>query len=172
MPNTLSTDDIGLLYAQHYPWLVRWLLRKTGSSHDAADFAQDTFCRLLGSQHPVLREPRAWLTTTATRLMIDESRSRAVARIFRESWVDVHGSDTAPSAETVAQATQTLALVSHWLETLPPRARTAFLMVRLEGQTHAQVAATLGVSVSRVRQYLSTCLLQCYALVFTDGIAI
>ncbi|MGX9935947.1 sigma-70 family RNA polymerase sigma factor [Advenella kashmirensis] len=169
MSNSLSTDDIGLLYAQHYPWLVRWLHRKLGSSHDAADFAQDTFCRLLGSQAPVLREPRAWLTTTATRLIIDDSRSRMVARLFCESWVHVHGNDTAPSAETVAQAAQTLALVSRWLETLPPRARMAFLMVRLEGQTHAQVAAHLGVSVSRVRQYLSASLVQCYKLAFSDA---
>ena len=169
MPNLLSSDDVGLLYVQHYPWLVRWLHRKLGCSHNAADFAQDTFCRLLGTPAPVLREPRAWLTTTASRLMIDDSRSRKVAQIFRESWLHVHGSDTAPSAETIAQAAQTLALVAQWLETLSPNARTAFLMVRLEGKTHAQVAAHLGVSISRVRQYVAGCLVHCYTQAFADA---
>ena len=35
------------LYSAHHGWLTAWLRRRLGCSHNAADFAQDTFMRLL-----------------------------------------------------------------------------------------------------------------------------
>ena len=63
------------LYDEHHGWLFGWLRRKLGSSENAADLAQDTFVRIIASRDALLgvREPRAFLVTTAQRLIIDQA---------------------------------------------------------------------------------------------------
>ncbi|MFR0690385.1 sigma factor [Enterobacterales bacterium AE_CKDN230030158-1A_HGKHYDSX7] len=52
------------LYQHHHGWLQGWLRRRLGCQEQAADLAQDTFTRLLGSRRVLeAREPRAYLTT-------------------------------------------------------------------------------------------------------------
>jgi len=37
------------LYSENQRWLQDWLRRKLGDTHMAADFAQDTFLRILAA---------------------------------------------------------------------------------------------------------------------------
>ncbi|MGH8816290.1 MAG: sigma factor, partial [Achromobacter pestifer] len=73
MPNPVlaSGDAVQLLYRTHHGWLHNWLRAKLGNTFDAADLAQDTFVRVLRHRHELeaLREPRAYLTTIAKRLL-------------------------------------------------------------------------------------------------------
>ena len=67
------------LYAEHHDWLFGWLNRRVNNRADAADLAQDTFCRILTSPASTpLAEPRAYLLTLARRLTIDLWRTRDV----------------------------------------------------------------------------------------------
>ena len=56
------------------------------------------------------------------------------------------------------------------LASLTPKTRAAWLHSRLDGMTHAEIAAQLGVSVPRVRQYLATAARRGYELRF--GVAL
>jgi RNA polymerase sigma-70 factor (ECF subfamily) len=47
---------------------------------------------------------------------------------------------------------------------LSSKSRAAYLWSRLDGTPHAEIAQRLGVSVSRVRQYLATAARRCYEL--------
>ena len=49
---------------------------------------------------------------------------------------------------------------------LSSKARAAFLYNRLDGLGHAEIAERLGVSPSRVRQYLAQGLRQCYIALY------
>jgi RNA polymerase sigma-70 factor (ECF subfamily) len=71
-------DEMGALYGEHHQWLFSWLRKKLGCEHHAADVAQDTFVRILGSSQSLfgINEPRAYLTTTAKRLLTDSSPGR------------------------------------------------------------------------------------------------
>ncbi|WP_032621158.1 sigma factor, partial [Pseudomonas avellanae] len=65
------------LYVDHHSWLQNWLRKKLGCSQRAADLAHDAFVRILTLTEPLnLKEPRAFLATTATRLLIDGARRR------------------------------------------------------------------------------------------------
>ena len=69
------------LYLQHHSWLVARLKRKLGCAWDAADLAQNTFVRVLAANTDrlgELAEPRAYLTTTAKRLLIDRGRRQQI----------------------------------------------------------------------------------------------
>jgi RNA polymerase sigma-19 factor, ECF subfamily len=151
------------LYIDHHGWLFGWLRKKLRCPSDAADLAQDTFVRVMQSDGLAqLREPRAFLTTTAGRLLIDHLRRRKLEQSYLAA-IALHAPDVAaPSAEEHQAALETLAALSTMLEMLPPKPRQAFLMYRLEGVPHADIAARLGVSVSMVKQYLAAVLMQCY----------
>jgi len=59
-------------------------------------------------------------------------------------------------------AVQALDEICQVLAGVTPKARTAFLLHYLEGETHARVAEQLGVSVRMVQKYLVQVLLHCH----------
>lgn len=46
-------------------------------------------------------------------------------------------------------------LHTHTLPALPPRCRQAFILNRLDGLTHPQVAAAMGISIKMVEKHIS-----------------
>ncbi|MFO6419168.1 sigma-70 family RNA polymerase sigma factor [Hylemonella sp. W303a] len=159
-------DPMGDLYHDHHAWLRGWLRKKLGCAHSAADFAHDTFCRLLAMPTvPDLREPRAFLVTTATRLLIDHARRARIERAYLETWAVLQADAHASSPEEHQEAIDTLLGIVALLEDLPVKVRQAFLWSRLEEVPQAEIAARLGVSVSMVKQYIARAMLQCYSVV-------
>ena len=154
-----------LLYADHHGWLCRWLRRRLANPGDAADLAQDTFVRLLGRPAPdqPLREPRAWLATVANGLVIDHLRRMALERAYLESLHGLHES-LHPSPEERLLLIETLLRIDAMLDGLAAKARSAFLLSRLDGLAHAEIARRLGVSVSSVEKYIVSALRHCLAL--------
>lgn len=166
-----SHQPLHLLYRDHHAWLLGWLRRKLGCPQHAADLAQDTFARVLAAQRRTadfdaasLREPRAFLTTTATRLIIDDARRRAIERSFLEAWAAQQGDAASPPPDEVLAMVETLTAIARMLDGLPERPRTAFLMYRLEGLRQSEIAARLGVSTTRVKQYVAQVMVHCYAM--------
>lgn len=158
-----------LLYRDHHSWLFSWLRRRLGCSHHAADLAHDTFERLLASrdallgQRLTLQEPRAYLTTTAKRLLIDRARREVLERSYLAE-LELIAQDLPhyPSPEQLLTAMQALEQICLVLEGVSAKARAAFLLHYLEGQTHAYVATELGVSTKMVQKYLVQVLLHCH----------
>lgn len=154
------------LYADHHGWLQGWLRRRLGCTHHAADVAHDTFMRIIASHDALLgvEEPRAWLTTTARRLLVDRSRRQAIEQAYLQELLSAaHQLPVAPSPDEILMAVQALEQIGAALEGLAPRPREAFLRHYLDEQTHADVAAGLGVSKRMVQKYLVQALLHCRA---------
>lgn len=162
-----SSQSLAELYSSHHGWLYGWLRKKTGCAHSAADFAHDTFCRLLAMPGQVeFKEPRAFLVTTATRLLIDHSRRAAIERAYMETWAVLQAENCADSPEQHQEAVDTLAAIAAMLEGLPPKVCQAFLLARLDEMPQADIAAQLEVSVSMVKQYMARAMMHCYAVVY------
>lgn len=164
-----AAPSIQALYSAHHAWLQSWLRRRLSSADDAADLAQDAFVRLLGRPTPVaaetLRAPRAYLTTVARGLLVDFWRRGELER----AWLaDLAAQPEAlqPSPEERLAAVQMLQAVDALLAGLTPKTRAAWLLSRLDGLAHAEIAAQLQVSVPRVRQYLASAARQAYLLRF------
>ncbi|MBN3727955.1 sigma-70 family RNA polymerase sigma factor, partial [Burkholderia sp. Ac-20379] len=136
-------DDLHVLYRDHHDWLFRWLRRRLGGVADAADLAHDTFVRILGSRDVLLglREPRAYLTTTAQRLLVDRSRRQAIERAYLDGLE--HLAETQPgypSPVDILMAVEALEQIDAALDGAPPKVREAFLRHYLEEETHAAIA--------------------------------
>jgi len=163
-PETAALEQQILgLYSNHHGWLHGWLRKKLGCTHRAADLAHDTFVRLLTSSIPTrLDEPRAYLTTVARHVLLNHQRRQRLEQAWATE-LALMPQGFAPSAEERVMLLETLLAIDALLDGLPAKTRQAFLLSQLDGLTYAEIAAEIGVSVSRVRQYMTSALTHCYA---------
>lgn len=153
-------------YLDHHAWLQNLLHKRLGNGHDAADLAHDTFVRVLGRPQALrdeVREPRAWLTTIAHGLLVDHVRRQALERACLEALAQMPLAQ-APSPEARQILVEALVRIDTMLDGLPPNARRAFLLSRLEGLAYPEIAARLGVSLSSVEKYMATAIRHAMAL--------
>ncbi|AVF38644.1 RNA polymerase subunit sigma [Pandoraea apista] len=156
------------LYNDHHGWLKGWLHRKTGCSHRAADLAHDTFVRLLERETPrMLASPRAFLTTVAQRVLYNHWRREQIERAYLYALAQ-QPEALVPSPEERAIVLETLLEIDRCLDGLPSLVKRAFLLAQLDGMTHLEIAAELGISLSTVKRHLVRAGTQCF---FTMGAA-
>ena len=157
-------QQVQSLYSEHHGWLVGWLRKKLSCPHGAADVAQDTFVRIIASRDALfgMREPRAYLSTTAKRLLLDRARRQVLERSYLAELALLADSlPGAPSPDEILMAVQALGQIATALDGLSTKAREAFLLHYLEEQSQATVAAQLNVSTRMVQKYLVQALLAC-----------
>lgn len=151
------------LYREHCAWLTSWLRGRLGHCSDrAADFAQDTFLRILqaDTQPPMLQQPRPYLATIARGLLVDHYRRQDLERAYLAELAALP-ERLQPSPEEQALLLETLLAIDRMLDGLGDKVKQAFLLVQLDGLGYADVAARLGVSVSSVKKYMHKAVLQC-----------
>lgn len=161
--NPVLQQQAHTLYSDHHGWLFGWLRKKMGCTHQAADLAHDAFLQILGRPEALadVREPRAYLTTIARRLVFESWRRRDLEQAYLAELAALP-EDVAPSPEDQALVLETLLAIDRLLDGLSVKARSAFLMSQLDGMTYSEIAAELNVSASRVRQYMAQALSCCY----------
>jgi RNA polymerase sigma-70 factor (ECF subfamily) len=156
-------ESLRSLYSDHHGWLYAWLRRRPGCPDTAADLAHDTFLRLIASRDalPGLRQLRAYLTTTAKRLLVDRARRARIEEAYLAGLaLAAEGGDGYPP-RAGSGGLGGPGADSEALEGVPPRAQNAFLAHYLKGESYAEVAARLGVSTRMVRKYLVQVLVHC-----------
>jgi RNA polymerase sigma-19 factor, ECF subfamily len=154
--------EVETLYFAHHTWLRTWLRRKLGCAHRAADLAHDTYMRLLTRDEPIdAREPRAFLTTVAQRVLYNHWRREQLEQAWLEAIAHVP-EPLAPSPEERALILETLVEIDALLDGLPKPVKRAFLLAQLDGASHAQIATELQVSLATVKRYLVRAGAQCF----------
>lgn len=151
-------------FQECYDDLLRFLTRRLGDSTQAVDVVQDTYIRLatLPDGDADIRDPRAFVFRVARNMAIDAARHHRWRGGFeRDEAEGMAVAAAEPSPETRAMDRQSLDALDAALADLPAKARQALLLSRVDGLTHAQVAARLGVSESMVAKYLAQALKHC-----------
>jgi RNA polymerase sigma-70 factor (ECF subfamily) len=147
---------------------LAWLRRNVACPQRAEDLSQDTFVRLLGREElKEPREPRAFLVAIAQGLLFDYFRRAALEQAYLTELMLIPEAEQ-PSVEEQQMILEDLKNIDRLLGKLSSKARAAFLYNRLDGLSHAQIAERLGVSVPRVRQYLTQGLRQCYIALYGE----
>ena len=156
-------QTLAAMYSEHHGWLHGWLRKKLGCSQHAADLAHDAFIRVLMLAEPQhIKEPRAFLATTAGRLLIDSARRRRIEKAYMEALAVQCEDAGMPDPAAIHVALQALERIAEMLAGLPAKAREAFLLSRLDGLTYSEIATRLDVSSSTVKNYISSALVHCY----------
>lgn len=165
MSADLPSHSIDKLYSEHHGWLSNWLRRRLGCPDNAADFAHDTFLRVLNSRRTVFSgEPRAFLTHIAKGLLVDHWRRQAVEQAYRDAIVHLPEAET-PSPEERWLIIESLLLIEQMLASLPARTRDMFLLAQLDGLTLEQISIRTGTPVITVRRHIRKALIACMTAV-------
>lgn len=151
------STNISQVMDAHRGHLFGIAYRMLGSAADADDALQETFLRwhTAVNQGTHIESDRAWLTTTITRICLDQLRS---ARVKRETYVgpwlpeplvDGAAPDVAESA-VLAESLSTAFLLL--LERLSPKERAVFLLHDVFNYDFATIAGIIGETEVNCRQ--------------------
>jgi RNA polymerase sigma-70 factor (ECF subfamily) len=107
------------------------------------------------------REPRAFLTTVAQRVLANHYRRQQLERAYLEALAQAPQS-AALSPEERALLLEALDEIDRMLDGLPAPVRRAFLMAQLDGMKQADIARALGLSLTTVKRYLVQAGMHCF----------
>jgi RNA polymerase sigma factor (sigma-70 family) len=156
-----SISPVESLYYHHHKWLVGWLRRRLGNALEASDLAHDTFVRILNKDTlPVIREPRALLTTIAQGIVANFHRHQRIEQAYLDALAQMPES-LAPSPEAQVIMLETLVEIDTLLDGMPPLVRKVFLLSQLDGLRQSEIAKRCGISVPTVKRYVARALEQC-----------
>lgn len=157
-----ASQSVEGLYLVHRRWLTEWLRSRLGCPDNAADLAQDTFMRLLTAREVTpIREPHAFLTTVAKRVLFNHYRRQDLERAYLEALSQMP-EPLAPSEEHRAIILQTLLELDALLDGLPVLVKRAFLLAQVDGMGYQDIADELGISLATVKRYLHKAAMRCY----------
>lgn len=142
------------LYRSHQSWLHQWLRQKLGNTDQAADLVQDTFIKLLQTRDELfgIKEPRAYLTSIAKNLLIDQVRRKRIEQAYLDGLSQMeYMLDAVASPEDQMQIIQAINQLCKALEGVSEKAQQAFILHYLEGYTHKEIAERLNVSTKMIQ---------------------
>ena len=146
--------------------LLRFLTARLGDPAAADDVYQELFVRLRGGALPQdLTNPKGYLFRMAYNLANELSRARRRQEARDIHWTDATTqkvgadtiSDTAAADEALASK-ERLAAVMRALEGLPPKTREVFVMCRVRGLSHLDIAEVTGISTKTVEKHMTAAL--------------
>ena len=143
-------------FLEHRSLLFAIAYRMLGSVADAEDAVQETYLRWrrAADRGEEIRSPKGWLTTTISRVCLDQLGS---ARVKREQYIgpwlpEPLAGVTPDVAETVADFDSLSLAFLVLLESLSPKERAVFLLHDVFGYDFASIGEIVGESEVYCRQ--------------------
>lgn len=154
----IGAGDGGADMHEHQSLLRGYFARRVRHSQDVDDYVQDVYLRAL-SAAPTEKVGnwRGFLLRVAATLLVDRFRRDSTRRRDEHQGLDESGEltdDQAFSPEHTAMFRQELAVLEETLKQVDPLARNVFLLVRVDGLSHRDVAERLGLDVKMVSRHV------------------
>ncbi|MHB2034569.1 MAG: RNA polymerase sigma factor [Gemmatimonadaceae bacterium] len=132
------------LWTRHAPHIDMVVRRLVGPDYDVAeDIAQEVWIQIFRAL-PTYRGDSQF-ATWAHRIAVNRTLN-ALRRTRRLSQVEIDMDDDAVAVEPDADSTFVMASIEQAVARLSPGARTVFLLHDVEGYTHEEIAAELGIT--------------------------
>lgn len=144
--------------------LLRFLVARTGDSAEAEDLMQELWIKLQNPAAGPVAHGKAYLYRMAQNLIVDRLRERRRRQRREQAWYGerlghepggIEPSDPGRNAEQEMLDREESAAIASAIANLPPGARRAFELHKLQGLSHADVAAELGISRSGVEKHMA-----------------
>jgi RNA polymerase sigma-70 factor (ECF subfamily) len=144
-------------FARFYAATVRplrgYLRKLTGNDADAEDLAHDAYSRVYPAmQEKRVRQPEAFLYTTARHLAANQLKRRSISPIAGATDSAELAVSPAPGVAQQVAARQELERLRAAIAALPPGCRQVLILRKLELLSHKEIAARLGLAVSTVEK--------------------
>ncbi|KQN29638.1 RNA polymerase sigma factor [Sphingomonas sp. Leaf38] len=152
--------------AAHRLQLIRFFTGRTGSVADAEDVVQEIWLHIAEPIAGPIANPVAYLHRIGMNIVLDRVRANG-RRVRRDSgYVDAtttimggaEAVDDAPSAFDAVAGRQRIAQLAAALAGPPEGAMRVFRRHKIDGLSHAEVAAEFGISRSAVEKHVAVAL--------------
>ncbi len=136
------------------------------SAKDPDDLVHDVLLRMFTlDRWRAVDRPLSYAAQTLRNLVLAEVRHRKVVPIVplpALEWAEL--ADDRPGADREAEARDDLRLLQELIDALPPQCRRVVTLKKIHGLSNAEIAETMGLSISTVEKHLvkglRTCLQQ------------
>ena len=143
-------------FQKHQSALKRFISRYLHNTHDIEDVVQEAYLRaFIAGQTTDIKQPKSFLFRIAKNVAVSELRLKS--RQITDYIDDYEGSDVLLDEGTVedeAMARQKLGIHCEAVASLAPQCRKVYLMRKVYGMSHNEIAERLGVAPSTVRNQL------------------
>ena len=151
-----AEKDFAHLARRFRPALMSYFLRRVRSHAEAEDLTQDVFMRLSTLAVQEFQAADAYIFRVAANLLADRARRNKVRRLHVDEQLAVNGRDVDPlDPDRVSEGRRSLSVLAERLRGLPERARTIFVLYRIEGMNKRAIAEAFGCSVSTVEKQVA-----------------
>jgi RNA polymerase sigma-70 factor (ECF subfamily) len=124
--------------------LHKYLYYKYGEGFNPDDKTQEAFVRLWENCKKVtVEKARSFLFTVANNMMLNEAKHQKVVLKYKSLKTDAH---TNESPEFLLEKEEYFKKYQQVLSRLTEEQRTAFLLNKVEGKKHSEIAEMLGVT--------------------------
>jgi RNA polymerase sigma-70 factor (ECF subfamily) len=144
------------LMRRHKGWLYRFIRRYVADRDDAYDVLQESFVAAWGalSRFDPERPFEAWLRRIALNKCRDRARRdavrRAALRLFGFGAGDMSAQSVAPLADSTVTADHALRRLETAIAKLPRQLKEPLVLTMLEGLSHKEAGALLGINAKAV----------------------
>lgn len=142
--NICDDNVFELVYNKYAQDLQNFLYYKFGEQYNPADKVQDAFVKLWNNcKNVTLSKAKSFLFTVANNMMLNEIKHQKVVLKYNQ----VKPKDyTNESPEFILEKEQFLQQYQNVLENLTDEQRVTFLLSKVEGKKHIEIAEMLGVT--------------------------
>lgn len=143
-------------YLRHESSLKRFIARFMRNPPDVDDIAQEAFLRAFAAERDrPIEQPKSFLFRIAKHAALSQlsRKGRQITDYIEDSdestVIPIEG-----SAEDEVSAQQMLGLHCEAVAELPPQCRQVYLLRKVHGLSHKEIAGQLGIAVSTVEKHL------------------
>lgn len=142
----------------HYSELMGFWRRKHDVYDEGEDAIQDAAANLLKRGTDTIEDPRAYISRSTTNGLISRHRHNAALPML--SWDELEEPDARDTStpESHVQSQQLLDALMAALSELPAPCRQVYILHRLEGWTHTEIATHMAISRSMVEKHMQRAL--------------
>jgi len=158
-PLQLAKDLTARVYERYGKQLFSYLRRRLRNPQDTEDLQQEVYMRLLRvPDAELIANPQALMFSIAAHVSHEFNQRARRARVTADSdklqELDEHPEPENVVRDPLIEQLHAREQLQRALARMQPTWRTAFILHRLAGHTHAEVAQQMGISPLTVKEYM------------------
>ena len=162
-----SPSSISAIFIENNSFLKKFLARFLSEQQDIDDVVQETWLRAYQAEQSAdIEQPRAFLFRVARNIALNElkRKSRQMTETIADSDDRVVLKDIT-TLESEIEARQHLGLYCEAIAALPEKCQRVYLLRKIHGLRHKDIAERLGITVSAVEKHLANGAVACEAYI-------
>ena len=162
--NDTPSSPVSEAYLTHRSFLKKFLLRFLVDKSIIEEIAQEAFIRSFQAEKTApIKSPKAFLFQTAKNLALNELEKKShQLNDYIEDSLDSSVLVNELSAEDQAEGQEKFDIFTRAVMTLPEKCRQVFLLRKVYGYSHKEIAGLLGLSLSTVEKHVAMGLKRCH----------